>query len=142
MFGVCLGMVTFWCYLFGSPFTLMINHQPLKWFMEFDWFKRKLAKWGFIFFLGNSLFVYFKNHLKQKDIFNMLWNNDIFLAYFRFILNIFLKYFQNELSAPYYYNKMHPCMSSDFIRFWVNSLVLMNRTQWGCSELSSLMKSY
>jgi hypothetical protein len=25
---------TFWCYLYGSPFTLVTNHQPLKFLME------------------------------------------------------------------------------------------------------------
>jgi len=38
--GECLAIVwamaTFQCNLFNNPFTLVIYHQPLKWFMEFD----------------------------------------------------------------------------------------------------------
>jgi hypothetical protein len=38
---------------------------------------------------------------------NLLWNNDIFKAYFRFILILFSKYSQNELLTPYLYlNKL------------------------------------
>jgi hypothetical protein len=39
--------------------------------------------------LGRLFLGYSKKHLKQKDIFNMLWNNNIFLAYFRYMFNIF-----------------------------------------------------
>jgi hypothetical protein len=34
----------FKCYLYGSPFTLVINHQPLKFFMESNRLTCKLAK--------------------------------------------------------------------------------------------------
>ncbi len=42
-------VATFQCYLFGSPFTLVTNHKPLKWLMEFDRLMKKLARWAFIF---------------------------------------------------------------------------------------------
>jgi len=41
--------------------------------------------------LGRLFLGYFKKHLKQKDIFNMLWNNNIFLAYSKYMFNIFSK---------------------------------------------------
>ncbi len=51
--GECLTIVwafsSFRCYLYGSPFTMIINHQPLKFLMELYWFTRKLAIWAFIF---------------------------------------------------------------------------------------------
>ncbi len=38
----------FKCYLFGTQFTLVTNHQPFKWLMEFDKLTGKLARWVFI----------------------------------------------------------------------------------------------
>jgi len=38
----------FKCYLFGTQFTLVINHQPLKWLMESDKLIGKLARWALI----------------------------------------------------------------------------------------------
>jgi hypothetical protein len=38
----------FRCYLFGNPFTLITNHQPLKWLMENDKLTRNLARWALI----------------------------------------------------------------------------------------------
>ncbi|CAM6082514.1 unnamed protein product [Calypogeia fissa] len=38
----------FRCYLFGNPFTLITDHQPLKWLMESDKLTGKLAKWALI----------------------------------------------------------------------------------------------
>jgi len=50
--GECLAMVWaiayFMCYLFGTQFTFITNHQPLKWLMEFDKLMGKLARWAFI----------------------------------------------------------------------------------------------
>lgn len=48
MFGGCLGCGTFKCCVFGSPFTLVTDHQPLKWFMEFNQLIWELARWVFI----------------------------------------------------------------------------------------------
>jgi hypothetical protein len=51
--GECLLVVwaisSFRCYLYGSPFTLVIDHQPLKFLMESNQLIGKLAKWAFIF---------------------------------------------------------------------------------------------
>ncbi len=50
--GECL--VTVWvvahfkCYLFGTQFTLVTNHQPLKWLMGSDKLIGKLAQWALI----------------------------------------------------------------------------------------------
>ncbi len=38
----------FRCYLFGTQFTLVTDHQPLKWLMESDKLTRKLARWALI----------------------------------------------------------------------------------------------
>jgi len=38
----------FTCYLFGTQFTLVTDHQPLKWLMESDKLTGKLAQWAFI----------------------------------------------------------------------------------------------
>jgi hypothetical protein len=38
----------FKCYLFGTQFTLVIDHQPFKWLMESDRLTRKLARWALI----------------------------------------------------------------------------------------------
>jgi hypothetical protein len=34
----------FRCYLFSTQFTLVTDHQPFKWLMEFDKLTRKLAR--------------------------------------------------------------------------------------------------
>jgi hypothetical protein len=48
--GECLAVVWaiahFRCYLFGTQFTLVTNHQPLEWLMEFDKLTGKLAQWA------------------------------------------------------------------------------------------------
>jgi hypothetical protein len=50
--GECLATVWaiahFRCYLFGTQFTLVTNHQPLKWLMESNKLTRKLAWWALI----------------------------------------------------------------------------------------------
>jgi hypothetical protein len=50
--GECLATVWavahFRCYLFGTQFTLVIDHQPLKWLMKSDKLTRKLARWALI----------------------------------------------------------------------------------------------
>jgi len=50
--GECLAAVWvvahFRCYLFGTLFTLVINHQPLKWLMESNKLTGKLARWALI----------------------------------------------------------------------------------------------
>ncbi len=50
--GECLATVWvvahFRCYLFGTQFTFVTNHQPLKWLMESDKLTRKLAWWALI----------------------------------------------------------------------------------------------
>lgn len=50
--GECLAAVWavahFRCYLFGNPFILITDHQPLKWLMESDKLTRKLARWALI----------------------------------------------------------------------------------------------
>ncbi len=50
--GKCLATVWavahFMCYLFGTQFTLVSDHQPLKWLMESDKLIGKLARWAFI----------------------------------------------------------------------------------------------
>jgi len=38
----------FMCYLFGTQFTLVTNHQPLKWLMESDELTRKPTRWVLI----------------------------------------------------------------------------------------------
>ncbi|CAM6127310.1 unnamed protein product [Calypogeia fissa] len=48
----CLAVVWavahFRCYLFGTPFTLVTDHQPLKWLMESSKLTGKLARWALI----------------------------------------------------------------------------------------------
>ena len=48
--GECLAAVWavahFRCYLYGNPFTLVIDHQPLKWLMDSDKLTGKLARWA------------------------------------------------------------------------------------------------
>jgi hypothetical protein len=39
----------FKCYLFGTQFTLVIDHQPLKWLMESNKLTGKFAQWALIF---------------------------------------------------------------------------------------------
>jgi hypothetical protein len=50
--GECLAAVWavahFRCYLFGTQFTLVTDHQPLKWLMESDKLIGKLARWALI----------------------------------------------------------------------------------------------
>ncbi len=50
--GECLAtmwaIAHFRCYLFGTQFTLVIGHQPLKWLMESDKLTKKLARWALI----------------------------------------------------------------------------------------------
>jgi hypothetical protein len=50
--GECLAAVWvvahFMCYLFGTQFTLVTDHQPLKWLMESDKLIGKLARWALI----------------------------------------------------------------------------------------------
>ena len=50
--GECLATVWvvahFRCYLFGTQFTLVTDHQLLKWLMESDKLMGKLARWALI----------------------------------------------------------------------------------------------
>jgi len=50
--GECLATVRavahFRCYLFGTQFTLVTDHQPLKWLMESNKLTGKLARWALI----------------------------------------------------------------------------------------------
>ncbi|BBN03753.1 hypothetical protein Mp_2g26090 [Marchantia polymorpha subsp. ruderalis] len=50
--GECLAAVWavahFRCYLFGTQFTLVTDHQPLKWLMESEKLTGKLARWALI----------------------------------------------------------------------------------------------
>ncbi len=50
--GECLiavwAIAHFRCYLFGTQFTLVTDHQPLKWLMEFDKLTGMLAGWALI----------------------------------------------------------------------------------------------
>ena len=50
--GECLAVVWavahFRCYLFGTPFTLVTDHQPLRWLMESSKLRGKLARWALI----------------------------------------------------------------------------------------------
>jgi hypothetical protein len=48
--GKCLATVVahFRCYLFGTQFTLVTDHQSFKWLMELDKLTRKLAWWALI----------------------------------------------------------------------------------------------
>jgi len=41
-------IVHFQPYLYGQYFTLVINHQPLKWLVEFDKLIGKLARWALL----------------------------------------------------------------------------------------------
>jgi hypothetical protein len=52
--------------------------------------------------LGRSPLVYFRKHMREKDIFLICyWSNGILLTYFKYILNIYTKYSQNGLLALY-----------------------------------------
>ena len=42
-------------YLYGQSFTLVIDHQPLKWLMESDKLTGKLARWGTIYYRSTIL---------------------------------------------------------------------------------------
>ena len=48
--GECLAavwaMAHFRCYLYGNPFTLVKDHQPLKWLIDSDKLTSKLARWA------------------------------------------------------------------------------------------------
>jgi hypothetical protein len=50
--GECLVVVwaSFWFYIYGSPFILVIDHQPLKFLMESNQFIRKLVKWALLLY--------------------------------------------------------------------------------------------
>jgi hypothetical protein len=39
---------SFQCYFCGSPFILVLNHQPLKFLIKLDRFTRKFARWALI----------------------------------------------------------------------------------------------
>jgi len=45
----------------------------------------------------------------------------------------------HESIAKLHYNKRYPCMSSDYTRFWMNSLVVVNKDQWRSSEFIGLV---
>lgn len=41
-------MAHFRAYLYGQSFTLVTDHQPLKWLMEFDKLTGKLVRWALL----------------------------------------------------------------------------------------------
>lgn len=43
-----IAVAHFSCYLFGTLFTLVTDHQPLKWLMESDKLTQKLARWALV----------------------------------------------------------------------------------------------
>ncbi len=47
-FAVVWAIAHFRCYLFGTQFTIVIDHQPLKWLMESNKLTRKLTWWVLI----------------------------------------------------------------------------------------------
>lgn len=63
-------VVHFRCYLHGNPFTLVIDHQPLKWFMESNKLISKLAWWASIFI--SRKFIFYDCHLQL--IFSCMWH--------------------------------------------------------------------
>jgi uncharacterized membrane protein len=48
-------VVTFQFYLFGNSFTLVTNHQPLKWFMDFNQLIGKVVRW--VSFIRNMILM-------------------------------------------------------------------------------------
>jgi len=44
MFYNCL-VSSFQCYFYGIPFTMVMDHQPFKFFMELDQLIRKMIGW-------------------------------------------------------------------------------------------------
>ncbi len=60
----------FRCYLYGNPFTLIINHQPLKWFMESNKLTSKFTWWASIFI--SRTFVFYNYRLQL--IFSCMWH--------------------------------------------------------------------
>jgi hypothetical protein len=75
--GKCLAIVwvvsSFWCYLYGSPFTLITDHQPLKFFTESDQLTGKLARWAFI--LQEYDFDIIHRHGRvNQDVDGLSWN--------------------------------------------------------------------
>ncbi len=55
----------FRCYLFGNPFTLITDHQPLKWLMENDKLTGKLARWALILQEYEFTVVHWADRLNQ-----------------------------------------------------------------------------
>jgi len=47
-FAIVWVVSSFQYYLYGSPFILITDRQPLKFLMELDQFIRKLVRWAFI----------------------------------------------------------------------------------------------
>jgi hypothetical protein len=56
---------SFKCYLYGNPFTLVIDHQPLKFLMESNRPTRKLARWALIFQEYDFNIVHKANRVNQ-----------------------------------------------------------------------------
>jgi len=44
------------------------------------------------------------------------------------------------VSILLHYNKRCPYTPSDFIKFWMNSLIIVNKDQWKNSEFTGLLK--
>ncbi len=65
----CLAIVwvvySFQCYLYGSPFTLVADHQILKFFMELHQFICKLARWALILQKYNFDIVHMASRVNQ-----------------------------------------------------------------------------
>jgi hypothetical protein len=61
---ICRGMLynylvsSFPCYLYGSPFTLVMDHQPFKFFMKLDQLTKKKTRWVVIL-CGSMILILF-----------------------------------------------------------------------------------
>lgn len=63
----------FWCYLYGSPFSLVMDHQPLKFLMELNCFIRKLVMWALIL-LDYDFDIVYRVGKVNHDVNGLRWN--------------------------------------------------------------------